>query len=319
MGRKAGGRGAAWGAALGTLPDLDILAYPFLDAVGQLAFHRGFTHSIAFVFLVTPLVGALLERIHRKQGVPRKQWMLMTFLVVGTHIFLDCFTVYGTQVFQPFSDYPVAWSSLFIIDPLYTVPLALGVIVALFMKRGSVHRRRANRLGLLLSTLYVVWSLVAKTMAGSAFEAHWAALGLEPERTMSNAMPLNTILWMGLAEQDDTIHVAVHSLLDDGPPSPVRHIPKQSQLLEGVEGNRAVHRLLRFSKGWYAVQRRGDNLIFDDLRFGRGDAWLTDSGTPIFRFQLLEGDCPDEWCSFRQLPGQLGSLEALKSRALGNQ
>ena len=58
----------------------------------------------------------------------RVLWMVWLCLV--THPLLDAFTVYGTQVLLPFSDYPVAWSTLFIIDPLYTLPLVVGVVAA---------------------------------------------------------------------------------------------------------------------------------------------------------------------------------------------
>ena len=54
----------------------------------------------------------------------------MVWLCLVTHPLLDAFTVYGTQILLPFSDYPVGWSTLFIIDPLYTLPLVVGVVAA---------------------------------------------------------------------------------------------------------------------------------------------------------------------------------------------
>ena len=44
VGRKAGKKGALWGAALGTLPDLDVVASLFLDPVASLSVHRAATH-----------------------------------------------------------------------------------------------------------------------------------------------------------------------------------------------------------------------------------------------------------------------------------
>ncbi|MBT8189978.1 MAG: metal-dependent hydrolase, partial [Bacteroidia bacterium] len=40
-----------------------------------------------------------------------KDWQLLFFWGLFTHIILDCFTMYGTQVFAPFSDYRVAFST----------------------------------------------------------------------------------------------------------------------------------------------------------------------------------------------------------------
>ena len=315
-GRKAGGKGAAWGAALGTLPDLDILAYPFLDSVGELAFHRGITHSILFAVAMTPLIGLSLARLHRSTDLPASRWMWLVVLTIGTHILLDCFTVYGTQVFQPFSDYPVSWNSIFIIDPLYTVPLGLGVVAALFMRRGSGWRRRVNTAGLVISTLYILWSLIAKGIAFRELERGFADAGMEPERIMSNPMPLNTILWMGIAEQEDTLYVGLYSLLDDGAPNDFIAIPKRSELVRPHQNERAVGRLLRFSKGWFSARMEDDTMVFDDLRFGRSDAWLG-SGEPVFRFQMERGECGDAWCSFRQVPPTFRSLAPVWTRLKG--
>lgn len=316
-GKHAGWRGAAWGAGLGTLPDLDILAYPFLDSVGELAFHRGVTHSLFFAVLMTPLIGAALARLHRRQEVPPRRWMWLVFLVIGTHILLDCFTVYGTQVFQPFSDFPLSWNSLFILDPLYTVPLTLGVLTALCLRRESPGRQRANRIGLALSTLYVLWAVGAKMMATTAIERGFEQAGIDAERVMTNPMPLNTVLWMGIAEAKDTLHVGLYSLLDEGPPREFLRIPKRTELIEPFSTERATARLLRFSKGWFSVSKDGERLLIDDLRFGRSDAWLGTSGQPIFRFELLPGDCPDTYCGFRQIPPTLGDLSPLWTRIKG--
>ena len=56
-------------------------------------------------------------------------------LVFGTHVLLDCFTVYGTQALWPLPLPPVGWATIFIIDPLYTLPLAGGVLAALLLRR----------------------------------------------------------------------------------------------------------------------------------------------------------------------------------------
>lgn len=47
-----------------------------------------------------------------------------------------------------------------IIDPLYTLPLLVGVLVAAFRRKVG---GTALRVGLMVSTLYVGWSWVAQT------------------------------------------------------------------------------------------------------------------------------------------------------------
>ena len=140
LGRKVGWRAQLWGGLCGLLPDLDVL-WPFADAVSAFTWHRGYTHSIAVIALATPLVAWAAVRIHPDTRPFLRGWLLLAFLALVTHPLLDCFTVYGTQVLLPFSDLPVAWSTVFIIDPAFTVPVALGVLAAqvLSRERGLGH------------------------------------------------------------------------------------------------------------------------------------------------------------------------------------
>ena len=48
----------------------------------------------------------------------------------ATHGLLDSCTSYGTQLFWPFSDERVAWDTMSIVDPLFTIPLLVFVIAA---------------------------------------------------------------------------------------------------------------------------------------------------------------------------------------------
>ena len=129
LGRSVGRKAAAWGAALGTLPDLDVLSSPFVDDYTQLVLHRGFSHSVFFALAGGAAIAYGLAKLHAKFGVSFGRWFLFTFLALFTHALLDGFTVYGTQLLNPVSNFPFAWNSIFIIDPLYTVPLLLGLVV----------------------------------------------------------------------------------------------------------------------------------------------------------------------------------------------
>src|SRR5210317_1878261 len=93
------------GAALGTLPDLDVLI-DYGDAVENFTYHRGFSHSL----FVLPPVALLL-------------WLAFIGLALITHPMLDAHTAYGTQLLWPLDSPPVMWASLFIIDPLFTLPM----------------------------------------------------------------------------------------------------------------------------------------------------------------------------------------------------
>ena len=73
-----------------------------------------------------------------------------------THPLLDLLTIYGTQVLLPFTNQAWGLGSVFIIDPLVTLPWTVGVVVAL--RTASPQRaRRANLLGLSLGLAYLGW------------------------------------------------------------------------------------------------------------------------------------------------------------------
>ena len=63
-GKKIGHKAAIIGAIVATLPDLDVLVYPFLDEFQKISFHRGFSHSIVFCVIAAFLIStALLSAI----------------------------------------------------------------------------------------------------------------------------------------------------------------------------------------------------------------------------------------------------------------
>lgn len=321
LGRRVGNVAPAWGAVLGTLPDLDVLLYPFLDPVSEIAVHRGFSHSILFSVVMAPVFGRALSRLHRTRGATTVGWSLLAFLALFTHLVLDSFTVYGTQVFWPFSDYPVSFDSIFIIDPLYTAPLAIGVVVSVLRRRRGAWPGRANAVGIALSTAYLAWTVGSKIWIERDFRAAVEAKGIRAERIMTNPTPLNSVLWMGVAESRDTLWVGLRGLLDSGPTDRFIAVPMRSNLLEGHDDDRAVARLAWFSKGWRALETDADGrILWNDVRFGRTDAWLAEEGDYVFRFALdgSEGGPYETFVQeFPEARASLPALEALAKRVFG--
>lgn len=276
LGKKTGYKGAAWGAFLGTFPDLDVLGSVALDSVGELQFHRGFTHSILFCFIASPLFGWLIHRIHKQDKAGWRSWTLAVFLIFATHILIDVFTSYGTQIFYPFSNLPVTTDSVFIIDPLYTLPLLAGLVTALLQKKNSTKRRIANYAGLAVSSLYLMWGLAIKPHVNSVFESsfHQQFGCSEQIKTIPNGP--TTFLWNGYIIKDDTLYHSLYSIFDESTELEFTRIPRNSHLLTEHRGDRAVDVLLWFSRGYYSVEASDGELLFYDLRFGRNDLWLAE-------------------------------------------
>lgn len=290
LGRKVGNKALLWGAVGGTIPDLDVLARPLLNGVENLGFHRGFSHSILFAIMLAPILGWLVQRLHRNSPLNAswRQWSWLFFWSVFTHPILDSFTSYGTQLFQPFSDYPVALSSIFIIDPVYTVPLLAGVIAVLFMQRTTARRRTVIYAALGFSTVYLLLTLGIKLQVESAFRSSLAQQDVTYSRLFSNPMPLNSLLWMGVAEQDESLYIGLYSIFDDGETIEFQRVEKNSELIADKLDQAAIRKLLWFSRGYYTVTEKDGTLYFNDLRFGRSDLWLSEHGEYVFSFRLIK-------------------------------
>lgn len=273
-GKKAGIKAAAWGAFLGTFPDLDTLANPFLDNVGEILYHRSITHSFLFCLLASPFFGWFIHKIHKTIGVGWWRWTKLAFWVFFTHIILDLSTTYGTQIFYPFSNTPHTLDSIFIIDPLYTLPLLLGLITALILQRNSKARSAANLLGLTVSTMYLIWGLAIKPHVNTVFEESFKhQYGYyETLKTVPNGP--TTFLWSGYIIKQDTVYQAIYSIFDDNIDLQFTPIPRNSSHIEPYKQDRGVETLLWFSRGFYTVQKEDKMLVFYDLRFGRSDLWL---------------------------------------------
>lgn len=285
LGRKIGFRAAAWGALLGTLPDLDVLANPLLDNVSELGFHRSLTHSFLFCFLASPLFGYVINYVQKKWDVGWRRWTKLVFLVFFTHILLDVQTTYGTQVFYPFSDWPITTDSIFIIDPVYTLLLFFGLIPALFMEWSSQKRMILNRGGLLLSTFYLVWALGIKAHVHSVYDASFENQYGYYDQIKTTPNGPTTFLWTGYIIREDTVYQSVYSIFDGDTDLEFRVIPRNTNLIEPYKNDRGVETLLWFSRDYYSVGEKDGVLVFNDLRFGRSDLWLTNNEEAEFVWQ----------------------------------
>jgi inner membrane protein len=267
LGRRIGNKAMLWGAVIGTLPDLDTYI-PLGDAVRDFTYHRSASHSLLMLVLATPLLVWLINRIHPSLREHRTRWALMIYLVLATHVLLDSFTVYGTQIFWPIDTTPVAWSSIFIIDPLYTLPLLIGVIAALVMTRGNDRGHLLNRYGLIASTLYLSWTVAAKFMVDQRLDSEIQARNIQHDKVFTTPAPFNSLLWRAVVMDADGYYEAYYSLLDGADEIRFSHYPSNRSLLVGIEDSWAVQRLQWFSRGIYAVSLQRQDIVISDLRMG---------------------------------------------------
>jgi len=289
-GRRAGNRAPLWGAFFGLLPDLDVLANPFLTEVQALTFHRSLTHSLLFIAVVTPLAAYVLQHVSDENGPAFGRWAVLVGAVLATHVGLDCLTTYGTQIFWPFSSYPVIYGTIFIIDPLYTVPLAAGLLASLRWNAAAQARRWANYAGLAVSSGYLLLTVVNKQYIDHVFARNLAPEQPAAERFLTTPTPFNNLLWRGIAETEDGFYIGYYSLLDPDRTIEFRYLPKRHAMLDDAAGSPIMRQLRRFSRGYFTVQRSPNGTLrVHDLRFGRNDLGLAADGEHLFTFRLRRG------------------------------
>lgn len=282
MGRRtAVWKAALWGGIAGTLPDLDAFI-DHGDAVRNMVLHRAASHGLFWLALAAPVLGWLAARMHAEGGQWRR-WALALGLALVTHPLLDTMTVYGTQLLQPFSGYPYGVGSIFIIDPLYTLPLLVGLVLALAC--GQARGLRANAWGLGLSTVYLAWSAAAQWHVQGVVQDSLAASGRPAHRVLVTPAPFNTVLWRVVVMRESGYEEGFYSLLDDVTRVRFEAFASDPALERSLQDLPSLRRIAAFSHGFYKVHERAGEAYVTDLRMGQEPGYVFS-----FRIARREGD-----------------------------
>jgi inner membrane protein len=282
LGKKMGNRAMVWGAIFGTLPDLDVLASPFLDTAGSLFWHRGPSHSLLLMILASLAAGKWLPGFWKKPKISGKLAGGFVFATWSTHVLIDCFTVYGTSVLWPFSDARIGFNNLFIIDPFYTLPLLVTLIWLAFLrtKKQLPKRRRLCWWGLGLSSAYVALSFGAKHLASEGFGADLKRRGISYTRRFEAPTPFNILFWRAAVDRENEIWIGYRSIFESrGTPVRWTVYPKGAEALFPYSEMPEVKRVGWFADGWWIARQHKKGLWIGDLRFGEGRTWGERKGT----------------------------------------
>jgi inner membrane protein len=263
MGRRTAlWKAAAWGAVAGTLPDLDVFI-DHGDAVRNMVLHRAQTHAPFWLTLFSLPFAVAVAWLHGEQALWRRWWLAL-WLALVTHPLLDAMTVYGTQLALPFTNRPYGVGSIFIIDPLYTLPLLIGTGVAL--TRRSL---RANAVGLVLSTAYLGWGVAAQQHVDRVARASLAEQGIGAGQVLVTPTAFNSVLWRVLVVDGAQYREGFYSLLDETPRIRFDSFDRGSALGPALDGIDGVRRIADFSRGFYKFSTDGSELRITDLRMGQ--------------------------------------------------
>lgn len=225
--------------------------------------------------------------LHKVQA-SYKEWYWLFFWSLITHPILDCFTAYGTQLYLPFSDYRVAWSTISVADPLYTVPFLTCLIIASFITRNTKKRAFFNYLGIGLSSAYLLFTVFNKVTVNSIFEDSFKKNNIKINRFVTNPVILNNVLWQGVAESDSAYYYGTYSILDSkAEVTDLKVLPKNHNLLADINDEEDIKILKWFTNGYYNVYKTEDGkLQLNDLRYGSMSEFTGKERQYVFRFDI---------------------------------
>ncbi|MGB5417534.1 metal-dependent hydrolase [Algibacter sp.] len=292
LGKKIGNKALLFGAIGGTIPDLDVLVGGWLygNEIDAMLFHRGFMHSILFSVMAAFVLGWLFFKGYntgkRLHATTLKDWISLWFWALFTHPILDCFTPYGTQLFAPISNYRVALNNIAVVDPIYTLPFLICIIVLMFFKRTSGNRQLWLKFGIGISSLYMLFTLGNKLYIDSVFRKSLKESDINALRFSTQPAIFNNILWYGIVETEDDYFVSDYSLLDTKNRFlNFREVPKKRDL--NPSEYKDIKDLAWFSNQYYSVYKLNENEYqYNDLRYPLLD--LDNPNTSVFSLTLYK-------------------------------
>jgi inner membrane protein len=252
--------------ALAWLPDIDNLA-GLLGPEPYLLYHRGITHSVFGGMALAIAAAGILRLFTRK--ITFAAAFIIAYLCILIHIFLDLITSYGTLVLSPFTNRRFALSSVFIVDPIFTLGIILFLLCSLWWSRKS---RRLVLAGLAWVLLYPMFSLGIREVSAAYLADNLQAQALPYQRFELTTEPFSPFFWKLVAEDDEHYYLAGVSLFDlDRELKLERYDKPPSDLMEQLKpGIGMLHTYLWFSR--YPVMELhnspgGTRLLLRDLRF----------------------------------------------------
>ncbi len=286
LGRYQGRKALAYGALLATVPDLDVFIR-YADPVSSMTYHRGFSHSIFVLTALAALLAWLVKKYRPQPGYSYRLLWATFWLVLVTHPLLDAFTVYGTQLLWPLTPTPQQWSGVFIIDPLYSVPLLLTVLAA--WRWGCTPRqRRCLTVALLWGGVYLAAGYWGQWQHAQRVQAALNQQGIVTQRVMATPTPFNILLYRVVVQTDQGAYIeAVSGWLDRTGPEWLR-LAAEPPLVPAVQQHPLYRRLAWFSDGWLRHDVVGDEWVVSDLRMGM-------VGHYTFRFVFARRDGQGQW------------------------
>lgn len=293
VGNKVGKKALLWGAIAQSFPDIDFIAAFWMKTTDELLAHRGFTHSLLFAALLTPVLALLAERWHRPHNISFTKWVIFFGTEILLHIFLDAFNAYGTAWFEPFSHIRFSFHTLFVAEPLFSIWIGIAFLGLLFTKKKHSQRKIWSIFGLGICLFYLLVSVVNKVVVELAVKKALATQQIRYTRYFTTPTPLNNLLWFVVVEKDSGFNIGYRSVFDKSRAIKFEYFPRNKELADSFALQKDYINLVRFSQGYYTLEKWGDTLVFNDLRFGQMIGWKDPRARFAFHYFMQYPDKND--------------------------
>ncbi|MGC6406843.1 metal-dependent hydrolase [Bisgaard Taxon 45] len=280
MGKYQGRKALLYGGLLGTLPDLDVFIR-YADPISSMTYHRGFSHSLFVLTALAFFITWLTFKRHTNLPFSFRRLFITLTLALITHPLIDAMTVYGTQLFWPIPSPPVVWSTVFVIDPIYTLPLIFTCLWA-YWRKLDPRAIRYIFTALLFGCVYFAVGFMSRAYHEHRFESVLTQQGIEVDDVLATPTPFNIILWRVIAkDKQGNLYDAVSGWLDKNAPEFIK-IPLNQALKDKViTTSPQLQRFEWFTSNWVHYEQIGNQLVASDTRMGL-------AGQFNFRFIVAE-------------------------------
>lgn len=290
LGKKIGRWGMLLGAIAKSLPDFDLFVTGLSDPRAYMCDHRAHTHSLFIEALYAIPIAWVLVKLF-KQKVSFKRMFIFLLACLWGHSLLDWCTNFGTQLLLPFTNENYSLNTLAIVDLLFTLPMLILVVLAVFYKKNAVRRNKLAQAALIYCFAYLGLTFVNKAQAENRVKESFVNNKIPVTNYITNPTMLNNVLWYGVGSNDSTIFIGEFSLLNKQNPITWHSYQRNQYLMQQCKSKKDIEILRWFSDPYTIAQNNGDTLNMYAIKFGRTNMQESElQKTFVFHYKLYQKD-----------------------------
>lgn len=277
LSRFIGNWAFVWGGIIALCPHIDLAIAAQSPSFKAIYIERGFTHSLLFIFLITPLVSLTFYYIYRffaKRRNPTVSPFTLAqstkgvLAILASHVMYDLFTIDGAALFSPFSAKRYALCSIADFDVFFVLPLAIIVLLALILS-SKRHKTVVSYLGIFIALLYVSFTFLNKLYVQSEFEKKLLQEHVRFSRTEIFPVVGSNFVWNCIAQDRDGFWTTYETNFSKHNFELNLYIRNEFYIFD-FENDDRIKKINDYTKGFFIVQKMNNGDIFiRDLRKGK--------------------------------------------------